>query len=77
MFNILNKKPNLRKYSPLVCKFLDWMSSLFHESHWRSQGASYLLDKMELRDCKIPPFGFGIAFAIRQPGLIRIGNGRD
>ena len=77
MFNILNTTANLRKYSPLVCKFLDLLSSLFHGIQRRCQGSSYLLEKMELRDRQFPPFGFRIAFPICQPALIRIRSGKD
>jgi hypothetical protein len=30
MFNMLNMLRRLRKYSPLVCKFLDLVTGIFH-----------------------------------------------
>jgi hypothetical protein len=77
MFSLLNTVTKLRKYSPLVCKILDWMSSLFHGFQRLCRGFSYLVETMGLRDGQFPRFGFRIAFRIWQPGLIQIRGGKD
>ncbi len=77
MFGLLNTTTDLRKYSPLVCKFLDLLSSLFHGLQRRCRGSSYLLEKTGLRDGEFPAFGFGIALTLRQPVLMRIRSGKD
>jgi hypothetical protein len=77
MFILLNTTTDPRKYSPLVCKILDWMSSLFHGMQRLCGDSSYLLETMGLRDGQFPPFGFRIAFPILQPVLLRIRSGRD
>jgi hypothetical protein len=77
MFNMLNKWIRQGKNSPIVCKFLDSLSAFSHEKQLPCGSLSYLLERMDLRACLFPTFGFRIAFCICQPGLIQIRRRKD
>jgi len=47
MFNILNTVAKLRNYSPLVCKFLDNVTKLFHAADCYGRRC-YLLNSLAL-----------------------------
>ncbi len=61
----------------MVCKFLDSVFVFLHGMQLRSGSFSYLLERMDLRNCAFPLVGLRIAFSIWQPALIRIRSGKD
>ena len=75
MFNILNSVAKLRNYSPLVCKFLDNVTKLFHDRRLATGCRSYLLEQLGLRNDGLEAIGLPIALSI-QPALIHLGKGR-
>jgi hypothetical protein len=77
MFNMLNSSIRKGKNSPLVCKFADSVSAFFHGIDGLCGSRSYLLERMDLRDCLFPYFGFRIALPMGQPALLRFRGGKD
>jgi hypothetical protein len=77
MFNMLNRSIQKGKNSPLMCKFADSVSAFFHEIDGLCGSRSYLLERMDFRDCLFPPFGFRIALTIGRPVLLRFRGGKD
>ena len=75
MFNILNSVVKLRNYSPLVCKFLDNVTKLFHARSAAAGRFPYLLEQLGLRNDGLGTIGLPIALSI-QPALIYFGKGR-
>jgi len=75
MFNILNSVAKLRNYSPLVCKFLDNVTKLFHACRLAAGRRSYLLEQLGLRNDGLEAIGLSIALSI-QPALIHFGKER-
>ena len=75
MFNILNIMVKLRNYSPLVCKFLDNVTKLFHACPAAGERRSYLLEQLGLRNDGLEAIGLPIALSIR-PALIHFGKER-
>jgi hypothetical protein len=75
MFNILNSGRKQRNYSPLVCKFIDNVTKLFHACRLAAGCRSYLLEPLGLRNDGLEAIGLPIALSI-QPALIHFGKGR-
>ncbi len=67
MFNILNALPRLRKYSPLVCKFLDIVTGIFHACVDVARCGSYLLEQLGFRNHAFAAIGLPIALPSRRP----------
>ena len=61
----------------MLCKFLFRMSAFPHGLLFLLQRPSYLLERMDFRDCLFLAFGFRIALPIGQPALLRIRGGKD
>ena len=76
MFNILNTLPGQRNYSPLVCKFLDNMTALFHARLAAARRCSYLLEQLGFRNRTIAAIGLPIALPL-QAALIHFRKGKD
>ena len=62
MFNILNTTANLRKYSPLVCKFLDLMPLFSTESNGAAKAPPISLRKWSLEIANFHPLAFELPF---------------
>ena len=77
MFNMLNKEIRGGKNSPMVCKFSDSVSAFSRGIDGLCRSRSYLLERMDFRDCLFLAFGFRIALPIGQPALLRIRGGKD
>jgi hypothetical protein len=75
MFNILNSGRKQRNYSPLVCKFVDNVTKLFHACRFAAGRRSYLLEQLGFRNDGLETIGLPIALSI-QPALIHFGKGR-
>ena len=75
MFNMLNSVAKQRNYSPLVCKFLDNVTKLFHACRLAAGRCSYLLEPLGVRNDGLGTIGLPIALSI-QPALIHFGKGR-
>ncbi len=76
MFNILNKAADLRKYSPLVCKFLDNVTEFFHACLAIPRGASYLLELLGFRNRALAAIGPPIALLTPYPAITHFREGR-
>jgi len=77
VFNILNKMPRLRKYSPLVCKFLDKVTEFFHACPAAPRRSAYLLEGLGFRDRTRAAIGLPIALTPLQPALIHVCKGKE
>jgi hypothetical protein len=77
MFNMLNIVIREGKNSPMVCKFSDCVSAFSQGIDGLCGSRSYLLERMDFRDCLFLPFGFRIALPIGQPALLRFHGGKD
>jgi len=75
MFHILNSVAKLRNYSPLVCKFLDNVTKLFHACRLATGCRSYLLELYGLRNNALAANGLPIALPL-QPALMHFGKGK-
>ena len=69
MFNILNTLPRLRKYSPLVCKFLDLVTGFLHARLATVLHGSYLLEQLGFRNTAGATIGLPIALPSLRPAL--------
>ena len=77
MFNMLNRLIWEGKKSPMVCKFLDSVSTFLYEIHWQYGSVFYLIEHVDLKKHPSPPVGLRIAFPIWRPAFIRIRSGKD
>ncbi len=77
MFNMLNKRTEKGKNSPMVCKFISGMSAFPDGLVLLLQGPGYLLERMGFRNHAFPPVGLRIAFPMCQPAFARIRGGKD
>ena len=75
MFNILNNSTDLRKYSPLVCKFIVNVTEFCHASLAAPRRSAYLLEGLGFRNRTRAAIGLSIALSI-QAALIHFGKGR-
>jgi len=75
MFNILNSLPPLRKYSPLVCKFLDILTGILHTRSAVVRRCSYVLEQLVFRNRTSAAIGLPIALRL-QPALVRARKGK-
>jgi hypothetical protein len=75
MFSMLNTLPRRRKYSPLVCKFLDNVIQFFHACPAAGRRRPYLLEQLSLRDYVVAAIGLRIALTL-QPALIHSRKGK-
>jgi hypothetical protein len=71
MFNILNILPRLRKYSPLVCKFLDIVTGIFHVGLVATRRCSYLSELLGFRNTAGAAIGLAIALPSVRPAFTR------
>ena len=69
MFHILNTLARLRKYSPLVCKFLDIVTGLLHARLAAVLHGSYLLEQLGFRNTGGATIGLPIALPSLRPAL--------
>ena len=76
MFDILNKESRGGTHSPMVRNFLHSLSALSH-GILDALALSYLLERMDLRDCAAQPVGLRIALQVRRPASVRIRTGKD
>jgi len=76
VFNILNNVPRVRKYSPLVCKFLDKVTGFFHACLAAPRRSAYLLEGLGLRNHTLATIGLPIALTSLQPAPIHISKGK-
>jgi hypothetical protein len=76
MFNTLNTMATRGKKPPLVCKFLDSLSGVFHGVRPCFGGVLYVLEGRELRGIIFAGVGLRIAFSVVEPVLIRIPSGK-
>ena len=70
MFHMLNRGIREGKNSPMVCKFLDWVSAFRHCLLPLLEGPCYLLEGMDLRDRVFLPVGLRIAFSFCRPAFV-------
>lgn len=75
MFSLLNMASKLRKYSPLLCKFLDYVTVFFHARLAAPRRRSYLVEQPSLRNAALAAIGLPIALATR-PALIYFREGK-
>jgi hypothetical protein len=75
MFSLLNIAANLRKYSPLVCKFLDIVTGISHARLAAPRRRSYLVERLSLRNYAFAAIGLPIALRTR-PALIYFREGK-
>ncbi len=75
MFNMLNTLPELRKYSPLVCKFLDIVTGIFHACLAPARHCSYVLEQLGFRNHTTAAIGLPIALPLR-PALVHARKGK-
>jgi len=61
----------------MVRKFLHSLSAFSHEILGALPRLSYLLERMDLRDCASLPVGLRIALLVRRPASVRIRTGKD
>ncbi len=59
----------------MVRKFLHSLSAFSHGI--LDARLSYLLERMDLRDCASLPVGLRIALLVRRPASVRIRTGKD
>ena len=76
MFRILNNVPRVRKYSPLLCKFLDKVTGFFHACLAAPRRSAYLLEGLGLRNHTLATIGLPIALTSLQLALIHISKGK-
>jgi hypothetical protein len=77
MFNMLNTLPQLRKYSPLVCKFLDIVTGIFHVWSAPARRCSYVLEQLGLRNPAPAAIGLPIAVLSPRPALTLFREGKE
>jgi hypothetical protein len=71
MFNMLNMLRRLRKYSPLVCKFLDLVTGILHVCLVATRRCSYLSELLGFRDTAGAAIGLPIALPSVRPAFTR------
>ena len=69
MFNMLNRRSDLGKNSPLVCKFLATLTVFPHSLFLDRRGPLYLLERMGLRNRPVQPIGLRIALPYSLAGF--------
>jgi hypothetical protein len=77
MFNMLNRWISKGKKSPMVCKFLDSVSTFLDGIRRQYGSVSYLIERVDLKKHALSPVGLRIAFPIWGPAFIRIRSGKD
>jgi len=70
VFNILNMLPRLRKYSPLVCKFLAIVTGIFHVGLIATRRCFYLFELLGFRNTVGAAIGLRIALPSVQPSPV-------
>ena len=76
MFNILNTPPRQRKYSPLVCKFLDIVTGIFRVCLIAKRRCSYLSELLGFRNTAGATIGLPIALPSVRPAFTRFRLGK-
>jgi hypothetical protein len=76
MFNMLNNATSLRNYPPLVCKFLDNMTALFHARLRAAPRCSYLIERLGFRSPSAAAIGLPIALPL-QAAHIHFRKGKE
>jgi hypothetical protein len=77
VFSLLNSQTVAGKNPARMCKILDSLSLFSHGIWRRFLRPFYLLEGLRLRSMLSPRVGYGIAFFLRQPALLRIRSGKD
>jgi hypothetical protein len=75
MFNLLNIRAKLRKYSPQVCKFLDIVTGIFHAGTAAGRRCSYVFEQLGFRNSTGAAIGLPIALPLR-PALMHLRKGK-
>ncbi len=76
MFNMLNNQQRLRKYSPLVCKFLDNLTAISHPCWAGARRGSYVVEQLGFRDTALAAIGLPIALPTLRPALTHFREGK-
>jgi hypothetical protein len=75
MFNMLNRGISLRKYSPILCKFLVNVTGFFHACRAVQERCGYPLEQVDFTGAAGAAIGPSIAFPLLQPAAAHSGTG--